>query len=544
MRELFELVQRRNLARSRGETVVLATLVRTEGSTYRKPGARAILGARGDVTGLVSGGCLEADLASHALRMGDAAWKRVSYDFRDATDDEFGLGSGCRGAFDVVLERLPPDARDGSFLAVEESVGRGAPTVRRAFVFDAGGEWASLRGTTFAVGTSAVDPSAVPEAIRVAVRDVARGRAPASLRVDGRDGFADVLVETLVPPWSLAIFGAGGDAAALAEVARVSGFRVDVFDPRTERLEAMANLPGVSRHRIDLASPGAVVDAVPFDAAVVMTHLARADRAVLATLARERSHATYLGVLGPRSRTTALLAEGDVALDAATVWGPVGLPLGASDPHGIALAVVAEIHGALAFRRDTPVHAVVLAAGASSRFGSPKIAAEFRGETLLARTIRALRAGGVEAVHVVAGAHVEEVSRIVREAADPAVDVVVHGGWASGMAGSIRAGLGAVPIGASTLVAVADQPALRASHVVRMIRAHVRSRGVVASRYDGRLAVPALFPEASRESLVALTGDAGARALLGDHAAFVDLPHGDLDVDTPDDLSRAGEVLP
>src|SRR6202012_1493456 len=91
------------------ERRVLATVVATAGSTYRKPGARMLLMEDGSYIGLLSGGCLEADLQIHArevLRSGAA--RAFEYDTRGPDDTLFGVGAGCEGTMRVLLEPAGP----------------------------------------------------------------------------------------------------------------------------------------------------------------------------------------------------------------------------------------------------------------------------------------------------------------------------------------------------------------------------------------------------------------------------------------------------
>src|SRR3954453_9777466 len=93
----------------RGQPLVLATVVATIGSTYRKAGAQLLATADGDAAGLLSGGCLEADLMDHARSVfdtGDA--KFVEYDARGSDDLIWGIGLGCEGAMKILLSRLDP----------------------------------------------------------------------------------------------------------------------------------------------------------------------------------------------------------------------------------------------------------------------------------------------------------------------------------------------------------------------------------------------------------------------------------------------------
>src|ERR1044071_4897960 len=94
-------------ARGADEPLVLATVIRTGGSTYAKPGAQMLIAADGEYAGLLSGGCLEGDLREHARAVASSGAARiVSYDLRSTTDQLFGLGAGCEGAMDILLVRV------------------------------------------------------------------------------------------------------------------------------------------------------------------------------------------------------------------------------------------------------------------------------------------------------------------------------------------------------------------------------------------------------------------------------------------------------
>src|SRR5262245_51111297 len=96
-------------ARSRNQPLVLATVIRTGGSTYAKPGAQMLIASDGEYAGLLSGGCLEGDLREHARAVAESGIGRiVSYDLRSTTDQLFGLGAGCEGAMDILLTRVGP----------------------------------------------------------------------------------------------------------------------------------------------------------------------------------------------------------------------------------------------------------------------------------------------------------------------------------------------------------------------------------------------------------------------------------------------------
>jgi CTP:molybdopterin cytidylyltransferase MocA len=183
--------------------------------------------------------------------------------------------------------------------------------------------------------------------------------------------------------------------------------------------------------------------------------------------------------------------------------------------------------------------AVVLAAGASTRLGEPKQLVTIAGETLLERAVRTAREAGCDPVVVVLGADAERI-QIQCDLSDAVV--AINDEWSEGMAASIRVGvrtLGAVAKNAGGVVLMTcDQPAVTAAH----LRALMKTGEAMASAYAGRRGVPAYFPKTAFAQLMELRGDMGARELLRE-AAEVELSHGELDVDTAEDLAQARELF-
>ncbi|HEY0101606.1 MAG TPA: nucleotidyltransferase family protein [Pyrinomonadaceae bacterium] len=189
------------------------------------------------------------------------------------------------------------------------------------------------------------------------------------------------------------------------------------------------------------------------------------------------------------------------------------------------------------------IGAVVLAAGSSSRMGSPKQTLQFRGESLLRRAALAALGAGCSPVVVVTGAHAR-LSR--RELHGLDVREVLNNLWETGMASSIRAGVegvaGANPAVDAAVLMLCDQPHVTAEIISALIAAH-RATGshVVASTYGGSFGVPALFSRALFAELAQLEGADGAKQVIKRHASeahFLPFPRGEVDVDTPDDFSR------
>jgi molybdenum cofactor cytidylyltransferase len=186
------------------------------------------------------------------------------------------------------------------------------------------------------------------------------------------------------------------------------------------------------------------------------------------------------------------------------------------------------------------LHAIVLAAGASTRFGSPKQLVRVAGRPLLHTAVaRAADVAG-SAVTVVLGAHAAELTPLLTHTQ---ALVVINREWREGMASSIRAGVSRLPASCNAvLLMVVDQAAVTAEDLQRLVGAWRRQPDyVVAARYGMTTGVPAIFPRSVFSDLVALRGDVGARVLLQrnpDRVVRVPMASAAIDLDTPEDLLK------
>ncbi len=359
-------------ARAKDSPAVLATLVWRAGSTYRRAGARALI-VGDDVTGLLSGGCLEADIAEHAKSMlvrGERA-ALVSYDLAsDEADSLLGIGHGCKGTLGIVLEALAragaPDDAMALLAAHQES--------------DVPGAVAHLPRASVASVPGAAAAMTVKRLWRVGGRDHAQGplnanehatlsaaldHAIAERKTADRDG---VVAEYLPRPVSLLLVGAGADALPVVDFATGLGFRVTVMDHRAAAL-AHPRLAATTREHVKIADLAASTAKARARAVVVMTHNLRADQAALEGLLSKEvvtgeGRREYVGVLGPRARTESMLASIGLTRGACPeVHAPAGLDLGGDGADEIALAIVSEIHARLHARdgralttKEGPIH--------------------------------------------------------------------------------------------------------------------------------------------------------------------------------------------
>ena len=190
------------------------------------------------------------------------------------------------------------------------------------------------------------------------------------------------------------------------------------------------------------------------------------------------------------------------------------------------------------------VHALVLAAGAGTRFGSAKQLVRLAGRPLLHHAVgRAVEVAG-HAVTVVLGAHAAQLTPLLKHT--PA-SVVINRDWSEGIGSSIRAGVAQLPPSCDgVLLLLADQAAVTSEDLRRLIAAWRREPGrVAAAQYEGTIGVPAIFPRSHLASLAQLRGDQGARTLLrrqSDHVLRVPIPNAAIDIDTPEDLLRIADT--
>jgi molybdenum cofactor cytidylyltransferase len=186
------------------------------------------------------------------------------------------------------------------------------------------------------------------------------------------------------------------------------------------------------------------------------------------------------------------------------------------------------------------LHAVVLAAGASTRFGSPKQLVRVQGRPLLHRAVAQASEIAGQGVLVVLGAHAAELAPLLRHSS---ASVIVNRDWSEGLGSSIRSAIAHVPASCDgVLILLADQAAVTVGDLERLRSAWRRQpEWIAASRYESTVGVPAIFPRSLFSELAALRGDRGARDLLrrhSDRVIGVALANAAIDIDTPEDLLR------
>jgi xanthine/CO dehydrogenase XdhC/CoxF family maturation factor len=348
------------------EPAALATLVRVTGSSYRKPGARMIFGAEGLRRGLISAGCLEADVLERldSVLAGDKPQLLV-YDMGSELDLVWGTGMGCEGKVEVLLERVAPGAAP-AWMELCRNLLLRRKTGVVATVFATRGTGPTL-GSGFILGSNPALPPSEPGFRRVleeaSAKALSRG-TPGSVTLTVPGGEADVLLVPVLPPIALWIYGAGEPARPLAKMAHQLGWYVGIADHRPA-LATPERFPDADT--IVVGPPEESLKGLPFDsrsAALILSHVYERDKEALALLLK--APLGYLGLQGNRKRCSKLLDEvaRETGLSAPIVHAPAGLDLGAETPEAIGLSMLAEILATLSGRpggslrdREGPIHA-------------------------------------------------------------------------------------------------------------------------------------------------------------------------------------------
>lgn len=307
------------------EEWVLGTVFKTEGSSYRKPGAMSLISSGGDQLGLLSGGCLEADIRLNARKvMASGVPVCIRYDGDDEDDLSYRLGIGCGGVVYVLLELINADNNYQGLLEVQAAL-----TARQSGQLR---QHIPRTGMQSLPSTFSVDST------------LTRKRAKSVL---GKTGEETWLSSHITPAPHLLVAGGGIDAQPVVILANQLGWETTVWDPRPAN--ARDEFFHIADHRLrcSVEELSDQVQALSINAAMVMTHSVPMDAQSLQALANKGLD--YVGLLGPSHRRDEVFQEAGL-IDGnfePTVDGPAGFDIGGELPESIALSVIAKCHDAI-----------------------------------------------------------------------------------------------------------------------------------------------------------------------------------------------------
>ena len=380
MNEIQFLLESYDALKSDAKRAALATVVKVRGSAYRRPGARMLIAPDGRTVGSFSAGCLDRDVCERAQKVISSGAPQVAiYDTTAAGDDVWGLGIGCAGLVEILIEPLGQGATASHVLAfLGERLARRDPGVVVTVFRGLGAPTANVGSRLMLTGVGQAFCTVEDPRLALVLADEARqalqeGRS--RVKESGvQGGTVEAFIEVVWPPVPLVIFGAGDDAVPLARLAKEIGWRVTVVDSRSgyATSERFPSADTIVVGRPESASQRVQVD--ERTVAVVMTHNYAHDMELLKMLLL--SPVRYLGILGARNRTAAMLRAlhekepGLLEHELERVYSPIGLDIGAETPEEIALAILAEIKAVTTGRparflrdRKAPIHDVIDAGG-------------------------------------------------------------------------------------------------------------------------------------------------------------------------------------
>lgn len=306
---------------------VLATIVETEGSSYRKPGAMMLINDLGQYYGLLSGGCLESDIMRHAREcMEKSDSKTIEYDMREETDIAWQLGLGCGGRVRILLQ---PINLEHDYLQLDK-LQYLLMSGKRAFYLQC---------------LQVQSDNKHNQASNDNISHNLLNESPFSAQQ--LEKLPDHFISEHSPQIAVAIFGGGVDARPIVAMAVNMGWQVYLIDHRTgyARDKYFSGCKQIIRQSAGELAEQAFLQRI--DAAIVMTHNIELDAAALVLL--ENSAVQYIGLLGPTHRTERVFEAVDLNLSNYNkpLWNPMGLSIGGELPESIALSVLSEIHAVL-----------------------------------------------------------------------------------------------------------------------------------------------------------------------------------------------------
>ena len=340
MKEINDILFAFDEAIIAGKKMALATVVHVSGSSYRRPGARMLVTEDGNITGAISGGCLEGDaLRKAVLAITQVKKKLVVYNTLDEDDAKLGIQLGCNGIVSILFE--PVDKENCIPIKILRKVitNRIPSVILTGYSINTGEHLG-----TFLPG----DTLPIEQKILLNLSDqVLINRFSSHSELILNDNQQKIFFEYFAPAVSLIIVGAGNDVMPLVGMAKLVGWVVTMVDGRLSHANRL-RFPNVGK--IIVGKPYEVIEQLVIDnrtAVLLMTHNYNYDIEMLGLL--KNKSLQYIGLLGPaakRERMFGELSEKGISFtenEKENIYGPTGLNIGAETSAEIALSICSEI---------------------------------------------------------------------------------------------------------------------------------------------------------------------------------------------------------
>ena len=320
---------------------VLATIYDTDGPCYRKPGAMMLFSSQGEQLGMISGGCLESDIAINAQKvMQSGEPMLVCYDGSDEDDLSFHLGIGCGGTIYIMLQQI---SAQNDYLSLTQVYNALKQRISGFFYQSIVGK--HIDDQAYFETENINDIAATATLIQSPKSDTSNNR--------------NWLATPIVPEPHLLVVGGGIDARPLVNMAKQLGWKVSLWDPRpaNARKEYFSNVDHIIKGDANVLTSFVVERDV--NVAVLMSHNVGIDAHALHALAT--TDLQYMALLGPNNRRQKVITQANIEEESLSFVfaGPSGLDIGSTLPESIALSILAECHASLYNRNGQSISKVL-----------------------------------------------------------------------------------------------------------------------------------------------------------------------------------------
>ena len=347
MKEIEKIVEKYHQINWEKEQVALGTVVKVEGSAYRRIGARMFVSSNGQWVGGISGGCLEGDALKRAkIAIMKKESSIVIYDTTEDDPHQIGVGLGCNGRIEVLLTPIAPDDKNNQIEFLEQIIHKRSSTILLQVLNIKKGD-SSLRGTFYTQETlnnlSLLTNVSFVE-IKEKIQNVFYKRKSKVFTLTNVEGHEyEVLFELIRPKIKLICIGDNYDVNAFMSIATALGWEIHVAGKQRK----LSKIVYQAAKKVYSITEAKNIETDEYSAIVLMSHDYKTDL----TLLKEyiKIDIPYIGLLGPKKRMLKMqdeLVENDINVDLenrSNLYSPIGLDIGAESPEEIALAIASEI---------------------------------------------------------------------------------------------------------------------------------------------------------------------------------------------------------
>jgi xanthine dehydrogenase accessory factor len=345
MKEIKAIVEKYHTIDFTKNKAALATVVRVEGSSYRRTGARMLITDSGDWIGGISGGCLEGDALKKAkFAMAQNKPTMVTYDTTDDDPYQIGVGLGCNGIIDVLLAPLDFQNVNNQVLTLQNCLESRTPNVVVTIIKLKGNFENIELGDAFNYENENNYPlSFISTNIILDIQNCLKNEKSETKTYHNSEAEIQLFIEVIIPAIHLIVYGGNYDIYPMVKLAKEVGWKVSVV---CNPLKVHKSLFEMADQVIEKEKSESI-EIDPFTVALLMAHDYDTDFKNMRNLLK--TNIKYIGMLGPKKRTDKMFLqlseEGNPVSeeDLKRIATPVGLDIGATNPEEIAISIIAEV---------------------------------------------------------------------------------------------------------------------------------------------------------------------------------------------------------